>query len=118
MFTLAGSGHHGAPLDWVGMFGKALARRPPKWAHFWKLVTRCGPDDGVRWRTVSGRSGRPGRLLVLEGGQEGEWSVGDLLDQPRRQRRPVPDEGVEVLAGSESAGDERLLVHIPETALT
>jgi hypothetical protein len=42
---LDGSRHRGGALDWVGMFGKALPRRPSKWAQFWKVVTRCGPDD-------------------------------------------------------------------------
>ncbi len=73
LFTLTGS--RGRAPDWVSLFGKALPRRPLKWAQFWQAVTRCGPDDGVRWRTIAGRDNQPEGVLVLDAGQESEWSV-------------------------------------------
>ncbi|MEU5260854.1 hypothetical protein [Amycolatopsis sp. NPDC021455] len=120
LFTLKDSHLHGGVPDWATVFGKALPRRPLKWPRFWEVVTICGPDDGVRWWTIVGRDNRPDRVLVLSAGEEREWSVGELLDQPRWQHGQMDDgdEGVEAQLGEDVGGDERLLLHIPEASLT
>jgi hypothetical protein len=90
------------------------------WTRFWTAVTCCGPDDGVRWRTHLGKHNRPDRVLAHDGDQESEWSVGELLDPRRQAHAPghprAPDNDVD--EGLNIGGNERLLLHIPESALT
>ncbi|MFC5102249.1 hypothetical protein [Kibdelosporangium philippinense] len=120
LFALNGSHMVGRVPVWASLFGRKLATRPTAWRRFWKDVARCGPDNGVRWRTLAGENNRPDRVLVLDNDEEREWSLGRLLDQPWRelkQGRPsyadtIVDEPVDI------GGNERLLLHIPESALT
>lgn len=121
LFTLNGSHLVGGAPDWASLFGRALAHRPTAWTQFWKVVTRCGPADGVRWRTIADENGLPDQVLVLDGDQRQEWSVGALLDRPdrnREQERPRDtDSDAGVAEDADVGGNERLLLHIPESAL-
>jgi hypothetical protein len=119
LFTMNNSHLVGGVPAWASLLGPSLSRRPTSWTRLWKVVTRCGPDDGVRWRTFAGDNNRPERLLVLDGHQQREWSVGELLDQPWLEvRRGRPgDVGTRIEEGTDIGGDERLLLHIPESAL-
>lgn len=119
LFTLDSHDLTGGAPSWASLFGRTLARRPTSWTRFWKIVTRCGPDDGVRWRTFAGADNRPARVLVLDGSEQREWWVGELLDQPWFKQRsgPAGDADVRLEEGTEIGGDERLLLHIPESAL-
>ncbi len=116
LFTLNGSHLGGGVPDWARLFGRTLSRHPMAWTQFWKVVTRCGPDDGVRWRTFVGENNWPDRVLVLGDDQEREWSIGELLDQPWRELEPGrPSNGD--TGAEEVGGNERLMLHIPESAL-
>jgi hypothetical protein len=123
LFTMNGTHLVGGVPDWTSVFGRTLARPPVRWTRFWTVVTRCGPDDGVRWRTLAGDNGLPDRVLVLDGDQSREWSVGELLDQRRRQVEPGRlDRDIDTVTGVEEGvdigGNERLLLQIPDSALT
>src|SRR5262249_1940743 len=95
-------------------------RRRWAWTRFWKVVARCGPGDVVRWRTLADENNRPDRVLVLDNDEEREWSLGQLLDQPWRELEPghPSDANIVVDEGVDLGGNERLLPHIPESALT
>lgn len=125
VFTLNGTHLVGRVPDWASVFGRTLTRRPVAWTRFWKVVTRCGPDDGVRWRTLAGADGQSDRVLVVDGDRSQEWRIGVLLDQPGREWKPAHlshadtvtgvDDNVE--EGVDIGGNERLLLHIPDSAL-
>jgi hypothetical protein len=120
LFTLNSARLIGGVPDWASLLGPAVSWRPMRWKRFWTVVTRCGPRDGVRWRTFADESGRPEHVLVLDGDREREWSIGELLDQPWLERRPERsgDANVEVDDGPDTGdGAERVLPHIPESAL-
>ncbi|MDQ3577124.1 MAG: hypothetical protein M3443_05885 [Actinomycetota bacterium] len=119
LFTLNGSHLFGGAPNWASLLGPAISSRPMNWARFWKVVTHCGPHDGVRWRTFAGDDSRPERVLVLDAGQEREWSIGQLLDQPWWHLGQGRFSDVDTLVDEvEDVGDdERLLLRIPEAAL-
>ncbi|HEX3792772.1 MAG TPA: hypothetical protein VHW44_33250 [Pseudonocardiaceae bacterium] len=77
---------------------------------------------GVRWRTFANEAGQPEHVLVLDGNQQREWPIGELLDQPWLQRRPESSADADADAGVNGGldsgdGEERVLLHIPESAL-
>jgi hypothetical protein len=117
LFTLNSSHLLGGVPDWASMFSQPLSTRPMGWTRFWQVVTRCGPKDGVRWRTFADADDRPERVLVLDGVQQSEWPVGELLDQPQRNREPGRPSHPEAEDGEGIGGNERLLLHISESAL-
>jgi hypothetical protein len=112
-FRLNGSHLVGGVPDWESLFSQTLTRRPIAWMQFWSDVKRCGPDDGVRWRTLAGEGSQRNRVLVLDGDEEREWRLGELLNRPWQEveGRAVEDE-------SDAGSNERLVLHIPESALT
>jgi hypothetical protein len=120
LFTLNGSHMVGGAPAWASLFSRTLATRPGAWTRFWKVVARCGPDDGVRWRTLTDENNQPDRVLVLDNDEEREWSLGQLLNQPWRElEQGRPNDADTVMAeGIDVGGNERLLLHIPESALT
>ena len=95
--------------SWTRLFARTPTAAPMRWTSFWTVVTQCGPRDGVRWRTVAGGSNEPDRVLVLSRGEEQVWQFGQLLDQPWQQ--------LERLTADEGGGNERVVLHIPESAL-
>jgi hypothetical protein len=108
LFALNTSHPVGGVPNWTSLFARMPTAAPMDWTSFWKVVTRCGPHDGVRWRTVAGESGQPDRVLVLSADEQRVWELGPLLDQPWLElERPATDEG----------GNERLVLHVPESAL-
>jgi hypothetical protein len=120
LFTLNSAHLVGGVPAWANLLRPAVSRRPMRWKRFWTVVARCGPPDGVRWRTFADESGQPEHVLVLDGNQQREWAIGELLDQPWLQRRPEPfadaDAGVD--EGPDTGDEEeRVLLHIPESAL-
>ncbi|MFJ9780513.1 hypothetical protein ACIRSS_13080 [Amycolatopsis sp. NPDC101161] len=117
LFTLQPSHFDGGVPIWASLFTHAPPRRPMKWASFWKIVTACGPDHGVRWRTIAGPDELPKRVLVLDADQELEWSFGDLFNQTGRRDPSGDGEFAAAAAGEDVGGDERLLLHIPEASL-
>lgn len=119
LFTLNGSHLLGGVPDWSSLLGPACSLWPMSWSRFWKVVTHCGPNDGVRWRTFVGDDNRPERVLVLDAGQEREWPVGELLDQSWRQLGPGRPRTADIVvdAREDIGGNERLLLHIPEAVL-
>lgn len=106
------------PVDpippWTTLFRRTPPANPMRWTDFWKVVTSCGPNDGVRWLTIPDKLGLPNRVLVLDGNEERSWQLGPLLNQHGRdlEQEPTGDVGVDV------GGNERLALHIPESALT
>lgn len=109
----------GVPAS-ASLLGTSMSWRPMRWQRFWTVVTRCGPHDGVRWRTFADKAGRPECVLVLDGDQERSWPVGDLLDQLWLEREP--ERSTDTDAGANDAadtgdGEGRLLLDIPESAL-
>ncbi|MCG3757116.1 hypothetical protein [Amycolatopsis sp. Poz14] len=48
-------------------------------------------------------------MVVLSGNEERMWQFGQLLDRPWLEVEPL---------AAEDAGTERVLLHIPESALT
>jgi hypothetical protein len=78
------------------------------WTSFWTVVTQCGPHDGVRWRTIAGEGDQPDRVLVLSGNEESVWQFGQLLDRPWLELEPL---------AAEESGNERVVLHVPESAL-
>jgi hypothetical protein len=120
LFTLNSAHLVGGVPAWASLLGQGMSWRPMRWKRFWTVVARCGPRDGVRWRTFADEAGQPERVLVLDGNQESTWSMGELLDQPWLERRP--ERSIDVDAGLENDadtgdGEERVLLHIPESAL-
>ncbi|WP_424188944.1 hypothetical protein ACOBQX_11480 [Actinokineospora sp. G85] len=120
LFTLTSSHLAGRTPDWPRLIGHRPSTSPTTWAAFWKLVTRCGPTDGVRWRTFANRGDQPTQVLVLDGPEQHLWSLDPLLDRPWPQRKPrgLAAEDTGVAGTTESGNDERVLLHIPDTALT
>ncbi|WP_285610470.1 hypothetical protein [Actinokineospora globicatena] len=109
---------HGIP-DWPRLLSQAPATRPLGWTQFWKDVPRCGPHNGVRWRTLANDNARPTQMLLLEGTEEQTWMVDDLLglrwsdtDPDARRSRDVEEVGD---VGAVSA--ERLLLQVPDSSL-
>ncbi|WP_130343742.1 hypothetical protein [Herbihabitans rhizosphaerae] len=95
------------PTSWATLFTRAPYSVPYLWRSFWSIVTKCGPWDSIRWRTVVDGQGRPDRVLVLDGDLEEGWHLGALLDQRRQLvKEQVIDHGV-----------ERAILHIPDSAL-
>lgn len=119
LFTLNNSHLLGGTPSWASLFGSTLPQ-PMNWTQFWKLVKECGPRHGVRWRTYVGRHNRTERVLVFDGDQQRAWFVGELLDPSwSKARLGGPDNAdIEVEEGTDIVTNERVLVHIPESALT
>jgi hypothetical protein len=125
VFTLNSSHLLGRVPNWTSVFGRPLTRRPVAWTNFWKVVTRCGPNDGVRWRTLAGADGQSDRVLIIDGDRGQEWPISELLDQPARQDQPAQPSHADTVTGVDDSmeegvdngGNERLLLHIPESAL-
>jgi hypothetical protein len=128
LFTLNNTHLVGRTPDWASAFSQPLTRRPVAWKRFWKVVTRCGPDDGVRWRTLAGDNGLPDQVLVLDDdGQRQQWPIGALLDQSGLEWEQVSPTDSDIAGfdkvtggdeGEDIGGNERLLLHIPDSALT
>lgn len=78
LFTLNASHTVGRTPDWTSLFARTPTAAPMDWTSFWTVVTRCGPRDGVRWRTISGEGDQPDRVLVLNGNEESVWQFGRL----------------------------------------
>ncbi|VVJ19597.1 Uncharacterised protein [Amycolatopsis camponoti] len=108
LFTLNASRAVGMKPDWTTLFTRTPTAAPMDWTSFWKVVTRCGPHDGVRWRTIAGEGDQPDRVLVLSSNEEREWQFDQLPGRLRRELEPLAaDEG----------GTERVVLHVPESAL-
>jgi hypothetical protein len=90
------------------LFARMPAVAPLRWKPFWTLVTRCGPDDGVRWLTIPGGDTEPYRVRVFSGDEERMWQLDELLDQPWLERVPP---------ATEDGGNERAVLHIPDSGL-
>jgi len=108
LFTLKTSLGHGGMPAWTKLFARTPGAPPLRWKPFWTDVTRCGPYDGVRWLTIIDGRDQPYRVRVFSGDEERIWHLGGLLDQPGLDIEPLAAEG---------GGNERLLLHIPESAL-
>jgi len=108
LFTLNASHAVGRMPDWTSLFARTPPAAPKDWTSFWTVVTRCGPHDGVRWRTIAGESNQPDRMLVLNEDQEHVWQFGQLLDRPWLELEPL---------AAEEGGNERVVLHVPESAL-
>lgn len=109
LFTPSTSHTVGTTPDWTSLFARTPTAAPIDWASFWVAVTHCGPDDGVRWRTIAGEGNRPDRILVLSDNEERMWQFGQLLDRPLLELEPL---------AAEDGGTERVVLHVPESALT
>ncbi|WP_125592425.1 hypothetical protein [Amycolatopsis balhimycina] len=108
LFTLSTPHTVGRMPDWTSLFARTPPAAPMGWAPFWAAVTRCGPGDGVRWRTIAGEGNQPDRVLVLSGDEERVWQFDQLPGRLRRELEPLAaDEG----------GNERVVLHVPESAL-
>lgn len=114
LFTLNGAHPVGPRPPWKNLFRRTPPANPVRWKDFWKAVTRGGPYDGVRWHTVADKVNQPDQVLVLHGDEERLWQLGPLLNQPRRELEQESISAVAVDVG----GNERLALHIPESALT
>ncbi|WP_236794929.1 hypothetical protein [Amycolatopsis sp. GM8] len=119
LFTLNSSRVVGGKPSWASLLGPTLSSWPIDWTRFWRIVTLGGPYDGVRWRTFVSEGNRPDRVLVLDGAEEREWSVGALLNQPWLEWRPGRPGDADTKVGDRVSigGNERLLLHIAESAL-
>ncbi|MGH3933997.1 MAG: hypothetical protein ACRDS1_03270 [Pseudonocardiaceae bacterium] len=114
LFALNASHAVGGVPDWTSLFTRTPTAVPMRWTSFWTVVTRCGPRDGIRWRTVAGEGNRPNRMLVLSGDKEDVLPLGQLLD---RQLLDLPEPDLQRPVAYEG-GNERVVLRIPESALT
>lgn len=107
LFSLKRPQKVGTLPRWQNLFPQAPIHAPMHWTSFWAATTRCGPAEGVRWLTIPGRLNQPERVQVLSGDEQQIWSFSELLDQP----------WLEELRAPADVGSERVMVHIPQSAL-
>lgn len=106
------------PSTWSSLFGRKPPAAPLDWVSFWAEVTRCGPSDGVRWRSVVSAHQRPSRVVVSDGGDVREWSLDSLSGTAATTSdRPAFPAGRGPDLGDGSGGNERVLLRLPDSAL-
>jgi hypothetical protein len=109
LFALAAPHTLGGPPPWTHLLPQMMPLvRPLGWKPFWNEVTRCGPNDGVRWITVRDGHNRPNHVRVSTGDEVNMWRLDRLLDQPSLAPESLAARG---------GGNERALLHIPDSAL-